>query len=113
MTSDDPWDLTVVGSPAGGGGLGDVDLIYVREAVAFVLAIVGLVSLLAARRLLTNCGSGGALIPCRRVMPMGVLGMFTSHPSAVAPIGTGGCMRMTSSEIFKPMFDRDVPGWLA
>jgi hypothetical protein len=43
-------DLTVVGSLAGGGALGDVDLIYVPEPAALVLASLGLLSLLAARR---------------------------------------------------------------
>jgi hypothetical protein len=35
-------DLTVVGSLAGGGGLGNVDLIYVPEPAAIVLLVVGL-----------------------------------------------------------------------
>ncbi len=36
-------DLTVVGSLAGGGALGNVDLIYVPEPPAFVLAVMALV----------------------------------------------------------------------
>ena len=42
-------DLVVVGSLAGGGDLGEVDLIYVPEPHACVLLLTGLV-LLAARR---------------------------------------------------------------
>ena len=34
-------DLTVVGSLAGGGGLGDVDLIYVPEPSTLTLTIIG------------------------------------------------------------------------
>jgi hypothetical protein len=40
-------DLTVVGSLAGGGGLGDVDLIYVPEPAAWLLLTLGLLGLLA------------------------------------------------------------------
>jgi hypothetical protein len=40
-------DLSVVGSLAGGGDLGNVDLIYVPEPAALVLAVVGLLSLVA------------------------------------------------------------------
>lgn len=43
-------DLTVVGSLAGGGDLGAVDLIYVPEPAALCLAAVGLVWVVAARR---------------------------------------------------------------
>ena len=46
-------DLTVVGSLAGGGGLGDVDLIFVPEPSAlclFALGLVGTVCLLNGRR---------------------------------------------------------------
>jgi hypothetical protein len=39
-------DLTVDGSLAAGGGLGDVDLIYIPEPSAFVLSGFGLASLL-------------------------------------------------------------------
>lgn len=35
-------DLTVVGSLAGGGDLGDVDLIYFPEPCSFMLALIGL-----------------------------------------------------------------------
>jgi hypothetical protein len=38
-------DLTVVGSLAGGGGLGDVDLIYVPEPSTVVLTLLGVASL--------------------------------------------------------------------
>ena len=34
-------DLTVVGSLAGGGGLGDVDLIYVPEPTTWLLFVIG------------------------------------------------------------------------
>jgi hypothetical protein len=44
-------DLTAVGSLAGGGALGNVDLIYIPEPAACVLGIVGVASLLAACRL--------------------------------------------------------------
>ncbi len=43
-------DLTVVGSLAGGGALGNVDLIYVPEPSGVVLGFVGVVALLALRR---------------------------------------------------------------
>ena len=43
-------DLSVVGSLAGGGALGDVDLIYVPEPASLGLAFVGLLSMLAGRR---------------------------------------------------------------
>ncbi len=43
-------DLTVVGSLAGGGSLGDVDLNYVPEPTAMVLAVVGLLAVAAIRR---------------------------------------------------------------
>ena len=36
-------DLTAVGSLAGGGDLGDVDLIYVPEPAAIVLLVVGMI----------------------------------------------------------------------
>lgn len=42
-------DLTVVGSLAGGGELGDVDLIYVPEPSMLVLALLGLIGLLVCR----------------------------------------------------------------
>ncbi len=38
-------DLTVVGSLAGGGGLGDVDLVYVPEPTTLVLLSLGLLSI--------------------------------------------------------------------
>ncbi len=41
-------DLIVVGSLAGGGALGDVDLVYVPEPSALVLAVVGLLTVFAA-----------------------------------------------------------------
>ena len=40
-------DLTVVGSLAGGGDLGNVDLIYVPEPSALVLLTLGLLGLVA------------------------------------------------------------------
>ena len=43
-------DLTVVGSLAGGGALGDVDLIYVPEPETFVLLTLGLIGLIACGR---------------------------------------------------------------
>ena len=43
-------DLTVVGSLAGGGDLGDVDLIYVPEPATALLLALGVVSLFAGRR---------------------------------------------------------------
>ncbi len=43
-------DLTVVGSLAGGGSLGDVDLIYVPEPSSFVLTIVGALCISARYR---------------------------------------------------------------
>ena len=43
-------DLTVVGSLAGGGDLGDVDLIYVPESASAILLAVGLLIGLALRR---------------------------------------------------------------
>ena len=43
-------DLTAVGSLAGGGDLGAVDLVYVPEPSALVLLALGLVGLLASRR---------------------------------------------------------------
>ena len=43
-------DLTVVGSIAGGGSLGEVDLIYIPEPSALFLAIFGFVGLLGRRR---------------------------------------------------------------
>ena len=41
-------DLTVVGSLAGGGDLGAVDLVYVPEPSALLLLAIGLVTALAA-----------------------------------------------------------------
>ena len=43
-------DLTVVGSVAGGGELGQVDLIYVPEPSALLLVTVGMMGVLAVRR---------------------------------------------------------------
>lgn len=43
-------DLTVVGSLAGGGDLGDVDLIYVPEPSGLLLLALGLIAGLAGRR---------------------------------------------------------------
>jgi hypothetical protein len=43
-------DLTVVGSLAGGGDLGNVDLIYVPEPATFLLVTLGVLSLLAGYR---------------------------------------------------------------
>ena len=43
-------DLTVVGSLAGGGDLGNVDLIYVPEPSTLVLLTLGLLGLVACRR---------------------------------------------------------------
>ena len=40
-------DLTVVGSLAGGGDLGNVDLIYVPEPSTLVLLTLGLMGLVA------------------------------------------------------------------
>jgi hypothetical protein len=53
-------DLTVVGSLAGGGALGDVDLVYVPEPPAFLLVTFGLLMLIAhgirrERRARTTC----------------------------------------------------------
>ena len=42
-------DIAVVGSLAGGGDLGDVDLVYVPEPSAFLLLLVAIVSLTAFR----------------------------------------------------------------
>lgn len=44
-------DLTVIGSLQGGGGLGDVDLVYIPEPSGLVLVILGLLGLMAAARL--------------------------------------------------------------
>ena len=38
-----PGDLTVIGLLAGGGGLGEVDLVYVPEPTSALLLAVGLV----------------------------------------------------------------------
>ena len=43
-------DLTVLGSLAGGGDLGDVDLIYIPEPSALVLLTLGLLGLVACGR---------------------------------------------------------------
>ena len=43
-------DLTAVGSLAGGGDLGNVDLIYIPEPSAMFLAVLGIVGLLRWRR---------------------------------------------------------------
>ncbi len=43
-------DLTVVGSLAGGGALGNVDLIYIPEPRAAVLLVLGVMGFLAIRR---------------------------------------------------------------
>ncbi len=47
-------DLTVVGSLAGGGGLGDVDLIYVPEPSTLVLFVLGLSVFPPCRRVVTG-----------------------------------------------------------
>jgi hypothetical protein len=41
-------DLTIVGSLAGGGALGDVDLIYIREPGTVLLTLLGMASLVVA-----------------------------------------------------------------
>ena len=43
-------DLSLVGSLADGGALGDVDLIYVLEPACFVLLLFGTLALAACRR---------------------------------------------------------------
>jgi hypothetical protein len=43
-------DLTVVGSLAGGGALGNVDLIYIPEPSTFALAALALLGLALIRR---------------------------------------------------------------
>ena len=43
-------DLTVVGSLAGGGDLGDVDLTYVPEPSTVLLLVVGLIPVVTRRR---------------------------------------------------------------
>ena len=43
-------DLSVVGSLAGGGALGDVDLIYVPEPSAALLSLLGVLGVIAWRR---------------------------------------------------------------
>ena len=43
-------DLTVVGSLAGGGDLGDVDLIYVPEPSTLLLLVLGLIPVVTRRR---------------------------------------------------------------
>ena len=43
-------DLSVVGSLAGGGELGDVDLVYVPEPSVVFLAFLGLLGLSVVRR---------------------------------------------------------------
>ena len=43
-------DLSVVGSLQGGGGLGEVDLIYIPEPSAFVLVCLGMLGLLASSK---------------------------------------------------------------
>ncbi len=43
-------DLTVIGSLAGGGDLGQVDLVYVPEPAAIVLAIFGVLGAIASQR---------------------------------------------------------------
>jgi hypothetical protein len=45
-------DLTVIGSLAGGGDLGAVDLIYVPEPSTMLLAMCGLLGLLGYARIL-------------------------------------------------------------
>jgi hypothetical protein len=51
-------DLTVVGSLAGGGALGNVDLIYVPEPATFLLAVVSLVAFASAIRKPDNFAFG-------------------------------------------------------
>ena len=43
-------DLTVIGSLDGGGGLGDVDLVYIPEPSTVALLVLGLAGTLATRR---------------------------------------------------------------
>ena len=43
-------DLTAVGSLAGGGDLGNVDLIYVPEPSAALLSLLGVLGVIAWRR---------------------------------------------------------------
>ena len=43
-------DLTVVGSLGGGGGLGDVDLVYVPEPTGITLLALGLLGSMLLRR---------------------------------------------------------------
>lgn len=43
-------DLTAVGSLAGGGALGDVDLVYIPEPTSLILLTLGLYGLTAMRR---------------------------------------------------------------
>ena len=45
-------DLSIVGSLAGGGDLGEVDLIYVPEPSSTVVLVLGLAVILAAKRIL-------------------------------------------------------------
>ena len=47
-------DLTVIGSLEGGGGLGDVDLVYIPEPSTVALLVLGLASTLAMRRRRTS-----------------------------------------------------------
>jgi hypothetical protein len=52
-------DLTVVGSLAGGGDLGQVDLVYVPEPAAMVVAILGVLGVIASRLVPVAARSSG------------------------------------------------------
>ena len=63
-------DLTVVGAMAGGGGLGDVDLVYQPEPTSAFMVTIGLVvGLPFVRRV--ECGAGANFTQTpRRLLPM-------------------------------------------